>query len=214
MALKLLELATALREELAGIEPALFSGAQCALFVEAIASTEKACGAARARLAARAVDCGAHRQRGYRDPEDWLGRMSGSTAPKARADLDTARRLEDCPRTKEAVLGGTLSLEEASEITRTEEACPGSEDELLDKARREGLGPLRDEARRLRAAAADPEERRRRQVAARAVRLFADDLGMVQVRGALLPEVGVPLLNRLEAAVDRLRRKAKAEGRD
>ena len=214
MAPKFLSLATALREELAAIEPALWSGTQCAAFVEAIASTEKACGAARARLAARAVDCGAHRGRGFRDPEDWLGRVSGSSAPKARADLGTARRLQDCPRTKQAVAEGTLSMEEASEITRTEEACPGSEDELVERAKAGGLGPLRDEARRLRAAAADPEERRRRQVAARAVRLFTDDLGMVQVRGALLPEVGVALSNRLEAAVDRLRRKAKAEGRD
>jgi hypothetical protein len=37
---------------------------------------------------------------------------------------------------------------------------------------------------------------------------------MVQIRGAILPEIGIPFLNRLDAETDRLRRQAKAEGRD
>ncbi|MBV8162018.1 MAG: hypothetical protein JO265_13940, partial [Acidimicrobiia bacterium] len=93
MAPKFLSLAEELREKLATAEPALFTGADCARVAEAMASTEKACAAAKARFAARAADCGGHRDLGFADPEDWLARVSGSTAPKARADLHTARRL-------------------------------------------------------------------------------------------------------------------------
>jgi hypothetical protein len=115
------------------------------------------------RAAARAADCGAHRDRGFRDAEDWLARTTGSTTPQARSELHTARRLEDCPATKQALVDGELSLDEANEITRTEAECPGSEDELLDTAKREGLGTLKDHARKKRQEAADPEELRKKQ---------------------------------------------------
>ncbi|MBV8302871.1 MAG: DUF222 domain-containing protein, partial [Acidimicrobiia bacterium] len=49
---------------------------------------------------------------------------------------------------------------------------------------------------------------------ARDFRHFIDELGMVQIRGGLLPEVGIPFCNRLEAETGRCRRQAKQEGRD
>jgi hypothetical protein len=201
-----------LREALAGTDPAWFTGEEAAFVAEALATTEKAVAASRARFAARAADCGAHRERGFRDAEEWAARMSGSSAPRARADLAAARRLEDCPLTKEAALDGELSLDELDEITKTEAECPGSEDELLGTARREGLGQLRHNARHKRQETADPEELRAKQRRAREFRCFRDELGMVQVRGGLLPEVGIPFMNRLDAETDRLRRQARAEG--
>src|SRR3954466_15760721 len=120
MAPRLVTLARELRQELAGFEPALWSGTDCAVLVEVFASTEKACGAAKARAAARAAECGAHRDKGFADPEDWLARTSGSTTHPARPALQPASRLEDCPATKAALIDGELSMGEASEITRTE----------------------------------------------------------------------------------------------
>ena len=148
MAPRFLALAKELRDELAAAEPAWFSGEECAFLAQAVATTEKACGAARARFAARAADCGEHRKAGFADPEDWLARMAGSSAPKARADMNTARRLDDCDKTKQAVLDGELSLDEADEITKTEAECPGTEDELLHTAKNNGLRTLRDTARK------------------------------------------------------------------
>ncbi|MBV8297480.1 MAG: DUF222 domain-containing protein, partial [Acidimicrobiia bacterium] len=200
--------------ELAAFEPALFSGTECALLVEVFATTEKACGAARARAAGRAVGCGAHRERGYAEPEDWLARASGSSTHQARSDLATAERLEDCPTTKAAVVDGQLSMNEASEITRTAAECPGTEPELIDTAKNEGLGGLKDKARAKRQAAADPDELRRKQHKARELRHYVDELGMVQIRGGLLPEVGLPFCARLDAECDRLRRQATREGGD
>src|SRR5437588_10897828 len=118
MAPSLLSAAAALRDALVSFEPALHSGTDCAAIVEALAATEKACAAARVHAAARAADCGAHRQRGFLDPEDWLARTAGSSTPEARAALETARRLEDCPQTNAALLRAARSLAPAKERRR------------------------------------------------------------------------------------------------
>jgi hypothetical protein len=214
MAPRFVALARELRAELAAFDPDFWSGGEAAVLVEVFATTEKACGAARVLAAARAAACGAHRDRGFADAEDWLARTSGTTRHQARSDLATAERLEDCPRTKAAVVDGELSMGEAGEITRTEKECPGSEDELVDTARREGMGRLKEKARKKREAAADPDQLRAKQRKVRDFHGFLDDLGMVQVRGRVLPEIGIPLLNRLDAETERLRRRAKAEGHE
>src|SRR3954447_21617423 len=214
MAPRFVALAKKLREALVDFDPEFWSGHESAVLVDVFASTEKVCAAAKVRAATRAVACGVHKDKGFADPEDWLARTSGTSTHQAREDLKTAERLEDCPATKRAVVEGDLSMGEASEITKTEAECPGSEDELLDTAKKQGLGRLKEKARRKRQAAADPEELRRKQQRARDVHGFVDDLGMVQLRGGLLPEIGIPFLNRLDAETDRLRKQAKAEGRE
>src|SRR4051794_12862358 len=212
MARRYVGLARELREALVDFDPALWSGDEAAVLVEVFASTEKACGAAKVRAAARAAACGVHKDKGFSDPEDWLARMSGSSSHQAREDLKTAERLDDCPATKQAVLDGDVSMGEASEITKTEAQCPGSEDELLDTAKNHGMGRLREKARKKRQQAADPDELRAKQRTARDFHGFIDNLGMVQVRGGLVPEIGIAFLNRLGAETDRLRRQAKQQG--
>ena len=68
-----------LRDALTGFDAGCYSGWECALIVEALAVTEKACSAARALAAVRAVAEGAHRERGFADGERWLARKTGST---------------------------------------------------------------------------------------------------------------------------------------
>jgi len=98
--------ARALRAALRGFEPEAFTGTDCAALAEELALTEKACGAAKARAAERAAGCGAHRARGSGDANDWLARISGTSATQARALLGTAAALQDCPQTREAVVAG------------------------------------------------------------------------------------------------------------
>src|SRR4051794_30874750 len=182
MAPRFVALADELRDALVDFDPEFWSGQESAVLVEVFASTEKVCAAAKVRAAARVVACGLHTEKGFTDPEDWLARVSGSSTHQAREDLKTAERLEDCPATKAAVLDGDLSMGEACEITKTEAECPGSEDELLDTAKNQGLGRLKEKARKKRQAAADPDELRRKQERARDFCGFVDDMGMVQVR--------------------------------
>jgi hypothetical protein len=199
--------------EIAVFDPSLYSGADCVQLAEALSKAGKACAGATARAAARAVSCGAHKQQGFADGADWLAHRSGSSMAEARSDLKTGRALENMPATSQALSNGELSLRQASEVVRAEEDAPGSEDKLVELAKRSGLGAVREEARKLSLGQGSPEQLLARQHAARTFRHWTDGLGMVCFSGALPPTVGVALVNRIEAHAVRLRRAAGTEGK-
>ena len=68
------------RGALVPFQPEAFSGEDCAVLVEELATLEKVCTAARVRATARAGACGVHKERGFADVSDWMARASGSTA--------------------------------------------------------------------------------------------------------------------------------------
>jgi hypothetical protein len=179
-----------------------------------LAKVEKRCAAVRALAAARAAECRAHKERGFADATSWLAHATGTSAGQARTELAAAAGLDGCPQTREALLAGEVSLAQASEITKTEAAVPGSEADLLDLAGRSGLTGLRDEGRRRRLEAQDPDERHRRQRRQRYLKHWRDDDGMIRLSGSFAPEVGVALTNRIDREVDRLARAARRADAD
>ncbi|MGH9105929.1 MAG: hypothetical protein ACRDZX_08855 [Acidimicrobiales bacterium] len=209
----LLEMAAAFGEALAGFEPERMTAHDCAEVAEALARTEKACAAARARAAARAVRSGEHRRRGFADGRDWLASHSGATSGQARSEMQAAEAAEEHPATSGALHRGEVSLAQAAEVARAVSEVPGSEGALLALARRSGLGAVREEARKVVSGVADPDELYARQHAARHLRHWRDAEGMVRFAGALPPEVGIGVMASIDALAHRLRREAKAEGR-
>ena len=209
-----LEAAAALREALRGFDPAVASAADCPRISDELAVTEKACATVRLLSATRAVQAGAHRDRGFKDGASWLARQSGTTASQARQALDTANRLGDCPDTQAALVAGDISLAQATEITKAASEVAGAEGELLPIARAADLSQLRDRAREHRQAHMDPAALRRRQFEHREFRHWQDRDGMVRFSGGLPPETGLPFVRRVEAAALRARRSARASGRD
>ena len=191
---ELVDLVDALCAALARFDPNLASGAQCATLAERLARAANACEAGSARAAARAVDCGTRR-----DAPAWLARVGGASASTARTALETVRQLDACPSTQRALVAGEVSLAQAAEIV----SVPAHETELLDLARAAGLGAVKNKARTRRLEAIDPEELHARQHAAQEFVHWRDQLGMTRFRGALPPELGVPFVNRLDAATDR-----------
>lgn len=212
MSSEVCSLARSLRQALASFSVEGLSGAQCAEMAEVLSATEKACGAAHLLAAARAVACGAHRQEGIANGAVWVARQAGTTTAQARQALATAGGLEGCPSTRAALLGGELSVAQAAEITRTQAEAPGTEATLLALARRGDLSALRDRARRERQGRLDVADLHRRQRAARRLRHWRDELGMVCLSAALCPEDGVGLVHRLERAAERGRRRARQHG--
>jgi len=196
---------------LAEFDPRLLSGADCALLAETLAATEKACAAARATAAARAIECRAHTERGFADGIAWLARHTGTTTGAARQAVQTAAALGDCPTARAALVAGELSLPQAAEIVRTEAEVPGSAGELTQMARSSSLNALRDRARDLRLRAEDPDELHRRQHRARHFRHWRDRQGMICFAGSLAPDVGVALVNRIDVETDRIRRRARRD---
>jgi Domain of unknown function (DUF222)/HNH endonuclease len=206
------EAASDLQHELASFNPALLSGAQCAALVETLATTEKACAAARALAAARAVSLGAHRAQGFADGPEWLARRMGSTSGEARLALDTATSIGSCPEAKQALVAGELSLAEAHEIAGSQAELPGAEHELVDLARRSGLTAVRDAVRDRALRQSDPARLYERQRRKREFRHWRDRDGMVRCAVAFTPDVGVPIINRLELEAERLRAAARRRG--
>ncbi|MBI2168580.1 MAG: DUF222 domain-containing protein [Actinobacteria bacterium] len=188
----------ALCDALDGFEPKLYSGDDAAALAEKLALTERVCATARARAAAWAAECGAHRGRGYARPIDWLSKVTGTDPGQAKRELDTAQALDDLPDTKDALNAGEVSLAEASEVAK----CPEAEDELLALAKTHDHRALKDRARRraLENQKGDLKERRQK---ARGIRTYTDDLGMTQVRGSLLPELGARFVARLREESER-----------
>jgi hypothetical protein len=205
-------IAEELCREIAAFDPALCSGAGCALLAEALSKTEKACAGARSRAAARAVACGAHKQRGFADGPDWLAKQAGTSRSEARNDLETAGSLPDLPATADALANGEVSIREAAEVARGEAAEPGSEEELVELAKTSGLGALRDEVAKRALKARRAEDLADHQHRARYFRHWRDALGMVRFSGALPPTAGIGIVNRIEADASRLRRAAPAPG--
>ncbi len=203
----------ALRASLAGFDAKRWTGEDAAVIAEDLAATEKACATARAMAAARAAECGAHRQKGFADAADWLARASGTSMVEAKAALATAVALRDMPGTRAAATAGELSLAQATELARTEAECPGSEAKLLPIAKTGSLKDLRNRATKTRLEAINPDDLHRRQHEARTFRHWRTGLGMVGFEGQLPPEVGLPLVHRIDAETDRLCRQAKRDGR-
>ena len=140
-----------------------------------------------------------------------LARATGTSMGKAREAIKTARQAERTPALAEALRAGELSLDQATEITKTESAVPGSTGRLLGRVR--GGAPfhvLRENARRLRLEAQDPQNLARQQHEARYLRHGVTDMGTIRFEAELEPHVGMPLLSRLQAEAKRLSRKAKA----
>ncbi|HEY3673279.1 MAG TPA: hypothetical protein VGN51_20260, partial [Acidimicrobiia bacterium] len=202
---RLRELLVEVLGAVARFEADRWSGEDCARLAEELARAAKACTAASARAAARAVECG-------RGDVEWLARTNGATPAQARESLATTSALSGCPETSDAVANGSVSLTQAREIVRAETAVPGSEGALLQVAATRGMAGLRSEARRVVLGSCDREVLHRRQVASRSVRHWVDGEGMVAGQFRLPPEVGVPFVNRLDVETDRVHRAARRDG--
>jgi hypothetical protein len=202
---RLSELLVEVRAAAGRFEADRWSGDDCVRLAEELALAAKACTAASARAAARVVACG-------RGDVEWVARTTGATPAQARESLTTTAALSECIATSSAVADGTVSLTQAREIVRAEAAVPGSEGALLEVATSRGMAGLRGEARRVVLGSVDRDELHRRQRAARSFRHWVDGDGMVAGGFRLPPEVGVPLVERLDAETDRVHRAARRAG--
>src|SRR5262245_5689821 len=170
-------IAEELREVVAGLEPDTFAGRDAARLTEVCAEIERLGGAAKTLYAQRAVTSNGWRH-GSRavSEEQWLAKASGCSEGQARDTLKTARRLEDLPATEAKLRDGSLSLTQASVVSKAAEVDPAAEARLLRSAERDGLRELRDRADRVVAAATDEHEAHARARRERHVRTWREGL--------------------------------------
>jgi hypothetical protein len=182
--------------------------------VELGAKIERLGHAVRLAGTARVAAAGTWQGKGDRSAAEWLARTTGTSMSEAIGAVATAKQLDRLPATAAAVRRGELSPEQAKEVTAAAAADPTAEARLLQHAGQGSLGELRNECKRVRAAAdLDPEATHRRIHQARHVRsrTDADGTWVMTVRGTTAS--GARILSGLRHRADGIFREARRAGR-
>ncbi|MGH2735108.1 MAG: HNH endonuclease [Actinomycetota bacterium] len=185
----------------ADLEPELLSVHDARMLLESYARVQ--------RLAAFGVAALARRI----DDASEIARVTGTSMGRARETVATSKVLGESAPLEDALKHGDVSLEQAAEIARAEEAAPGAATELVAVARDESFHVLKERARKTKLEAEQHRGLAERQHEARSARSHTDELGMVHVHLAWEPHNGTPIVNRAEAEAARLHRVAKKEDR-
>jgi hypothetical protein len=194
------EAAELLEKANANLEPDLLTATAAREVLAGYARVKKLASFGEALLARRVDDSGE------------VARVTGTSLGKAKQTTETGAALADAPEVGDALARGEVSLDQANEIAKAEQARPGAAEELLTVARDEAFHVLRDKARKVRLEAEQSRGLGDRQHQARSARSYSDELGMVNIHLRLEPHVGTPIVNRAEADADRLYRRAKKQG--
>jgi hypothetical protein len=140
---------------------------------------------------------------GFRSCAHWLGWRVGLDLGAAREKVRVARALGALPLVSASMRRGEISYSKVRALTRI--ATPANEQDLLSFARAGTAAHVERLVRGMRRvdglAAGDGEKRRQ---AARYLRAYTDEDGMVVVTGRLAPEAGAALLCALDAGVQAL----------
>ncbi len=185
----------------AGLEPELMSVPEAKAALETYARAQRLAAFGVAALA-RKIDDAAR-----------LAMVTGTSIGRARETIATSKTLEDSKLLGDAMKVGKISLDQATEIARAEDASPGAARELVKLAQHESFHVLKDRARKVKLEAEQHKDLAARQRDARRAGSHVDALGMVHIHMELQPHVGAPIVARAEAEAQRLARAAKKTDR-
>ena len=166
-------------------------------------------------LSSRVAQSDTWKNEGHRSAASWLAKQTGTGLGEAIASLETAERLQSLPRTTEALRNGKLSAPQVREIAAAAVGRPSAELELLDAATTGTLKGLKDQCRRVRAAAGSAEAENARYDAVRKSRFFrhwSDPDGAFRGEFKLTPDDGARMLSSLEVRANELFDEARKAG--
>ena len=207
------EVHESMERTLAALEPGAATGEEAAIGVALFSIIKNMAAAGEAMCAARVGETRHWRLSGDRTPAHWFARTTGSSMGDALAAVQVPERLRSLPATDAEFRSGGLSLSQARHITEAALADPGSEQELLDIARREPLATLRTQCQRVIAGACrDDEERYRRAHERRYLRHWTNAAGEFRMDVSTTPDVGAEILASLAPVAKRLGREARKYG--
>jgi hypothetical protein len=192
-------------------EPGTLTGEQAVRVVEDLGVIHRLTEGLLAKAAKRVADTSAHLRDGDRDAAQFYARAVGVEASEARRVIDTAKRLEQLPDTEAAVREGRLSARQAQLVAEAAARNPGVERELLAAAG-EGMVPLKDACVVAHARTEDETVRATRHHAARRLRIWTANDGMVEGHFRLAPEVGGRLKAAIDAGTQRIFRRRRVAG--
>ncbi len=175
---------------------------------------ERLCAAGKALAAGRVSSTGAWRKTGERSPAHWMARETGTSVGQATNVLETAGLLAELPGTRKALCSGQLSEAQAVQIASAASKSPGSEKELLEAAKAEGLGELKQRCEKVKAAAVPDELSHHEAIhRKRYLRHWREADGAFRLDARLTPETGAVVLAAVEPVRQRLLEDAQKQGR-
>jgi hypothetical protein len=172
---------------------------QTASVLQHVGEIENTCAALRVLLSRRVAETSLWQKNGDRSAAHFVARTTRTTVSKAADTLETARRLDGLPRTRDAFEAGQVSETQVREIASAASLCPSSEDELLKTARTGDVTVLRDHCRRVRHAAVSDEMARYEAIhRSRYLRSWSDHDGAFRLDAKLTPHAGATVMAALE----------------
>lgn len=204
--------AAAIRDDIATMDVEALDARDAAELVEIFAEIERLANAGRT-MAGRTIEKSRlWMQHGYRTPAAWMASRAQTTVGAAIATLETGRKLDELPDTREAFKAGVLSSFQAAEIARAAAEVPEHERALLDVARTQTVATLRERCREVIAAASDDEDVDERIHRSRYLRHWLDADGAFRVDARLTPDAGARFIATVEPRARELRERARRAG--
>jgi hypothetical protein len=203
-----------LDEVLTSLDPLLLHACDAAKLLDEFVAIEARAAAGRTLVADRAVDGAEWARSGYRSPEEWLARKTGTSWGQARSTLETSTKLKELPETTDALRRGELSPAQLNELGPV--ATPENEKRLVNAAKRDGHKELRRTCTQEKAKTrSDEAERVRHQRihGERFHRSWIDYEGAWRYEGKATAEIGARVDALIAAEAEQVFKAAHAEGR-
>ena len=199
------EVLASIRSVLTEINVNSLDAPEAARLVEDCAAAERLLAALRVLAAGTLEDKAWWRREGFRSVAAWMASKTGAPVGTSIATLEMAARLADLPLVAAAFWDGRLSEAQMREIVDVASEVPGTEQQLLEAAEKLSLKALREECRRVEAAAAVDEDERYRQVRRRReLRHWVDRHGVGHMSARLTPDDLARLMNEVDRRADDL----------
>ena len=211
------EALVAIARYLAECDPDRVTAAQAAHRYQQGCELERFGAALKLLFARRTADSTVWKDEGCRSAAEWMASTGGTGTGEAFASLETARRLEGLPGTTEALRRGELSAPQVKEIAAAAAHRPQSEGELIRVAATRTMKGLKEQCRRVRAAASSSQEENERYLAIRSRRAFRhwiDVDGAFKGELTMTPDDGARLLNAVQTRADELFDEGRKSGHE
>ena len=187
------------RSLVAGFEAEGLEALEAARVVEQCAEAERLLAALRVLAAATLEDKALWRREGFRSVAAWMASKTGSAVGPAIDTMEMAALLADLPVVAEAFRAGRLSEAQAREIAAVAAEVPGAEAELVEAAGKLTFRDLREECRRVEAAAAtDEDDRHRRVHEKRRLRGWVDRYNVGHLSARMTPDELARVMNEID----------------
>jgi hypothetical protein len=191
-----------LRGVLAGLDPDAVPVSGAWGLWAAFDRVERLASSAKTLLARQVESSGTWRRAGFRSVAEQLAAQSDTSVTRARAMLETSRKIAELPRTAAALRNGELSTEQAEVVADTASLVPDAETRMLALASTSSLSGLREAGVRERARV-DRDATHERIRRGRSLREYRDDEGawVLHARGPV--EAGLAFRAAIDPIVER-----------